>query len=172
MTAASGAGSVRVIGVGSRWRCDDAAGLVAARRIRELAPGGVAVSELEGEPISLLDLWEDTGAALVIDAVSSGSAPGTVHRVDAYAHRLPEPLAGSSTHTLGLAEAIELARALDRLPARLIVYGIEGERFEAGDALTAAVESGVEKAVAAVMDELEARHGAPLTQPPRTRART
>jgi hydrogenase maturation protease len=163
LTAGSGPGSVKVIGVGSRWRCDDAAGLVAARRIRELAPAGVGVTELEGEPVSLLDVWEGMHEALVIDAVSSGSAPGTVHRVDAHARRLPEPLAGSSTHTLGLAEAIELGRALDRLPARLIVYGIEGERFESGDAITPAVEAGIEETVTAVMGELDARHRAPLT---------
>ena len=31
---------------------------------------------------------------------------------------------------------MELARELDRLPARLVVYGIEGEDFEAGEGLT------------------------------------
>ena len=36
---------------------------------------------------------------------------------------------GSSTHALGLAEAMELARALGRLPP-VIVYGIEGKTFE------------------------------------------
>jgi hydrogenase maturation protease len=153
MTADSTAGDVKVIGVGNSWRCDDAAGLVAARRIRDLAPGGVVVTEFEGEPIALLDVWEGMTEVLVIDAVSSGAAPGTIHRVDTQTQVLPA-LAGPSTHTLSLAEAIELARALDRLPPRLIVYGIEGDRFEAGGELTPAVESAIDEAVAAVIDEL------------------
>ena len=152
MNAGSPPGRVKVIGVGNRWRSDDAAGLVCARRVRERAPRGVEVEELEGEPISLLDAWHGTDLAVVIDAVSSGSEPGTVHRVDARAKTLPKPLAGPSTHTLGLADVIELGRALDKLPARLIVYGIEGERFHAGGEVTLAVESGIEKAVTEVVN--------------------
>jgi hydrogenase maturation protease len=90
----------------------------------------------------------------VIDAVSSGAEPGTVHRFDASRTPLPASLRrASSTHALGLAEAIELGRALDRLPARVIVYGIEGERFEAGAALTPAVAAAVEAVAAAVQRE-------------------
>jgi hydrogenase maturation protease len=49
-----------------------------------------------------------------------------------------------------VAEAIELARELDRLPARLRVYAIEGSDFAAGARLTPAVE----RAVAALAGEL------------------
>jgi hydrogenase maturation protease len=126
-----------VIGVGNAARGDDAAGLIAARRL-----GGL---EHEGDPVALLDVWRGAELAVVIDAVSSGAEPGTVHRFDATAEPLPAHLRGSSsTHALGLAEAIELGRALGRLPARLIVYGIEGERFEAGTELTPAVAAAVE----------------------------
>ena len=37
---------------------------------------------------------------------------------------------------MGLPEAVALARELDRLPTRLIVYGIEGESFETGEGLS------------------------------------
>ena len=43
-----------------------------------------------------------------------------------------------------LPEAVELARELDRLPRRLVVYGIEGESFEAGEGLSPAVETTVD----------------------------
>ena len=33
----------------------------------------------------------------------------------------------SYTHTTGISETVELARALDQLPRRLIVFGIEGK---------------------------------------------
>jgi hydrogenase maturation protease len=143
-----------VIGIGNRWRSDDAAGLLAARRVRELAPEAVVVSELEGEPVSVLDALEDAGEAIVIDAVSSGAVPGTVHRVDAGAERLPQAFAGPSTHTIGLADAIELGRALDRIPRRLVVYGIEGERFEEGEGLTPAVAEAIEEVAAEVRAEV------------------
>jgi hydrogenase maturation protease len=51
-----------------------------------------------------------------------------------------------------VSDAIELTRALGRLPAQLEVYAIEGESFAAGDRLSPAVERAVE--------ELAARLGA------------
>jgi hydrogenase maturation protease len=135
---------VVVIGVGNAARGDDAAGLVVARRL-----GG---REHEGDPLALLDAWEGAATAVVIDAVSSGAAPGTVHRFEVGDAALPARLRSStSTHAVGLAEAIELARALDRLPPRLIVYGIEGERFTAGADLSPAVAAAVELVAAAVI---------------------
>ena len=132
-----------VIGLGNAARGDDAAGLTVARRV-----GGL---EHEGDPVALLDVWREADVAVVIDAVSSGAAPGTVHRFDATAAQLPAQLRGSSsTHALGLAEAIELGRTLGRLPGQLIVYGIEGERFEAGAELTPAVAAAVEAVAGAV----------------------
>ncbi len=144
---------VAVVGIGNEWRRDDAAGLVVARLLRGMP--GVAVIESEGEPIGLLDAWGDADAVILVDAVSSGAEPGTVHRIDAASSRLPSEL-GSSTHTVSLGEAVELARALHRLPANAVVYGIEGEDFTAGEGLTPRVERAAREVAAAVRRELEA----------------
>ena len=87
----------------------------------------------EGEPVGLIEDWSGADAVIVVDAVSSGAPPGTIHRLDPLSEPIPAALSQGSTHAFGLAETIELARTLDRLPARLTVYGIEGERFAAGD---------------------------------------
>ena len=82
----------------------------------------------EGEPIDLLDRWEGAGEVIVVDAVRSGAPAGTVHRLDRAGRADPAALRGS-THAFGLAETIELARALDRLPQRLTVYDPLRERL-------------------------------------------
>ena len=130
---------------------------MAARRIRERAPAGVQIRELEGEPVSLVDAWEGADHVFVLDAVRSGSPPGMVHRIDASTGPIPATLSAASTHTLGVGEAIELARALGRLPTRLVLYGIEAERIAAGAELTPAVAGAVDDAVARVLAELEGR---------------
>jgi hydrogenase maturation protease len=156
--SASRSGRPMLIGIGNRWRSDDAAGLIAARRARSRVPAGMPVVELEGEPVGLLDAWEDADAAVVVDAVRSGAGPGTIHRVDAHRDSLPEPVSGgASTHALGLAEAIELGRVLDRLPARLVVIGIESESFEAAEGLSARVDAAIEPAVELALDALSPR---------------
>jgi hydrogenase maturation protease len=129
-----------VIGVGNEWRRDDAAGLVVARRLRERTPRAVRVIEHEGEPLDLLEEWSAAEAAIVIDAVNSGAEPGTIHRVDALATKLPAELFRGSTHALGVAEAVELGRALERLPGRLLVLGIEAKRVDAGAGLSPEVD--------------------------------
>ena len=51
--------------------------------------------------------------------------------------------AGSSAHALGICEAIELARALGQLPARVVVYVIESRRGLPGAGLSPEVEQAV-----------------------------
>jgi hydrogenase maturation protease len=136
---------MNVIGLGNDWRRDDGAGLEVARRL-----GGV---QLSGEPIGLIEVLDGEDEVVLVDAVRSGADPGTVHVFEAGAEPLPATLFGAtSTHTLGLAEAVELARSLGRLPRRVLVYGIEGADFAFGKGLTPPVAG----AAAAVIEEVEA----------------
>jgi hydrogenase maturation protease len=52
---------------------------------------------------------------------------------------VPAGAVRSSTHAFGVCDAIELARALGRLPERLEVYAIEGTDFAVGGTMTPAV---------------------------------
>ena len=133
-----------VIGVGNAWRGDDGAGLAVARRLRELSPPYVDVRAIEGDATSLMDAWAGADRVVVVDAAQSGAAPGSVRRFDAHAAALPVRALRSSTHAFGVPDAIELARALGRLPAMLDVYAIEGASFAAGDGLTPPVERAAE----------------------------
>ncbi len=145
-----------MIGVGNPWRCDDGAGLAVARLLAGTLPEGVEVLEREGEPASLIDAWEGAESVWLADAISSGAATGTIRRLDASEQELPPELFRTSTHHLGLAEAVELARALGKLPRRLVVYGVEGARFEIGDELTPEVQRGSAQAAEAIREEVRA----------------
>jgi hydrogenase maturation protease len=135
-----------VIGVGNALRRDDAAGLQIAQRVRARADrADLSVRELEGEPLSLLEMWAGADAVVLVDAIRSGGRPGTIHRLDASRQPLPAALrSSSSTHALGISEAIELARALRRLPRRVLVFGVEGRRFDAGTELSHELEAALD----------------------------
>ncbi len=150
-----------VIGVGNALRHDDAAGLEVARRVRALVdPARVAVIEHEGEQSALLDIWEGAAAVVLVDAIRSGAPAGTIHRVDASEQPLPASSWGSSsTHAIGVAEAIELARALGCLPAQVMVYGIEGLRFDAGVGLSKEVRDAIGMFTEAVSREVRSMTG-------------
>src|SRR5262249_43771176 len=129
--------AVIVIGLGNEFRHDDAAGLIAARRLREQ---GIAAEEHEGDLATLIDRWKGIDHLILVDAVSSGAPPGTLHRIDASTTPLPRELFRSSTHALGLPEAVELSRTLGTLPNCVVVFGLEGGDFTAGVGLTPEVE--------------------------------
>ena len=75
--------------------------------------------------------------------------------LDATHEPLPAGFTGTSTHAFSLAQAIELGRALGRLPERLLVVGIEGEGFEAGAGPGAAVAAALEHGAAEVLARLD-----------------
>jgi len=135
--------SVVVIGVGNALRHDDAAGLRVVRSLSARARAeGIAVHEQQGEPLALLDIWQGADAVVLVDAINSGGAPGSIRRLDASSAPLPARLRGpSTTHAIGVGEAIELARALHRLPERVVLFGVEGRRFDAGEGLSDELEA-------------------------------
>ena len=147
-------GAVLVIGIGNAYRGDDAAGLAVAEWIRAAAPQDVTVVRHEGEPISLLETWDQAREVYLVDAVSSDGEPGNVYRFDVTAEPLAARLRPRGTHALGVADTIELARALGRLPRRLVSYGIEGGCFATGASLSPRVREAVAVASERLLAEL------------------
>jgi hydrogenase maturation protease len=143
---------VRVIGCGSP-RGDDAVAWEVIRRLgEERLVAGVALHAVEGGH-QLLDLLDGRGTLLLIDAVSSGAAPGTIHRFDW--PKLPiESLRPGSTHDLGPGEALRLAGTLGLLPPRVVVWGIEAACFEPRTEIAAAVVAVVPELARRVAEEL------------------
>jgi chromosome partitioning protein len=93
--------------------------------------------------------------ALLYDAVSSGAKPGTIYRFDAVAQPIPAKFFQYSTHAFGVAGAIELARVMHHLPENLIVYGVEGNNFQAGTVISPELDAAAEEVVASILKECE-----------------
>ena len=130
-----------IIGCGNLDRGDDAAGVLVARRLLAL---GIKAEEQSGESFALMDCWQGSESVIVVDAICSDRVPGEVKIWDAVASPLPKAAMQCSTHAFGVYEAVELARALGRLPNQLLIYGIEGKQFAPGSPLIAEVEKAVE----------------------------
>lgn len=144
-----------VIGVGNPYRGDDGAGPEVARRVRTLVPEWVEVVEHDGEPAGLLDLWEDATLAVVVDAVRSSTRnPGGFHRVEVDAGVSDLPAMAVSSHGVGPGDAVELARAVDRLPDRLVLYAIEGANFSHGVGLSPELEASITAVADRIVEEV------------------
>ncbi len=148
-----------VVGLGNPDRGDDGVGPAVARAVAALGPPGVRVAEHE-DPTALLDLWAARDVAVVVDAVRSGRPPGSLVRLETGSAGRPLPAsvwAGTGrggTHALGLAAAVGLGRALDRMPRRVVLLGVEGDSYEHGSGLSPRVDAALPCAVDAVLDVL------------------
>ena len=143
-----------VIGLGNDYRGDDAVGHVVARRLKAIAGDAVRVLEESGEGAALIETWKGADFVILIDAVYSGGTAGTIYRFDGKMEPIPGSFFHYSTHAFSVAEAVELARALNQLPRRLVVYGIEGKTFDAGVGLSPEVETAADEVLRSVKEEL------------------
>ena len=140
--------SVVVAGFGTEYRRDDGVGAAVAARLAG-RPGITDIGPV-ADPLDLLGRWDDADLAVVVDALRSGAAPGTLRTVE-LPDGAPAPAAATSTHGIGLAGVVRLARAVGRAPGRVVVVGIEGADFGQGTGLTPAVSAAVPDAVTEVL---------------------
>jgi hydrogenase maturation protease len=143
-----------VVGLGAVYRGDDAVGPTIAAAVRQ-SPGLPDLEIIEQEdPTLLIETWVNRDLVVVADAVRSGAPVGTLHVVRT-GPGLPPIGTGyghdGSTHEWGLASALELARAMDRMPKQVVVVGIEVLDFTWGAALTPAVAEAIPVAVREVL---------------------
>jgi hydrogenase maturation protease len=146
---------VVVIGIGNEFRRDDGAGLAVVAVARPRLPEGVRVVESDGEPSRLLEAWAGAGTVVVADAVRTGAPAGTIHRLELGRDALPTARGVGSSHALGLGEAAHLGAAMGRLPARLVLIGIEPVELGEGPGLSDAVARAVSAAASRLVHEVE-----------------
>lgn len=92
--------------------------------LAEAPPPNCEVIAADRPGSTLVDLLDGADAAILIDAVRSGAPPGTIHEIKF------DELGGAATrlvssHDLGVAAAIQLARRLGRGPSVGRIIGIE-----------------------------------------------
>ena len=143
-----------VVGIGNPDRGDDALGWMIVRSLRTRVPADVRVVEVDGEASALLAELQQARQAWLVDAARSGTIPGTIHRLDCSTADLPMPPGTVSSHGFGVAEAIALARALDTLPPRCIVYAIEATQFTIGATPSTAVTLAAHQVAERILAEL------------------
>lgn len=139
------AGHRLLIGIGNPRRGDDAAGRAVARLLAERAAPGLVVRESSGEATSLMEAWAGFDDVVLVDACRGAGPPGSVHVFDADEVDRIASLRHASSHSLGVAAAIGLARALGTLPAQLVVYAVEARDTAVGERLSPEVDAAVRR---------------------------
>ena len=146
---------IMVLGLGNPDRGDDGIGVRVARQLAGRLSPDVELLTCQSDMLSLIEDWAGIDALVCIDATTTMGTPGRVHRIDLATGELPLDIISTSSHALGLGEAIHLARALQRAPRHIVVYAIEGSCFDRGAPLSAAVTAAAEEVVDQVVADVD-----------------
>jgi hydrogenase maturation protease len=153
-----------VIGLGNPILRDDSVGLRVVRALRDRLDGvpRVEVAEDFHGGLRLMERLIGFDRAVVIDAIVTGAAPGTLHVMSGDGRPTQR---SASAHDVDLTTALAVGRqAGARLPAAedILVVGIEAEDvLEFGEQLSQAVEAAIPRAVEVVLTHLTSEREAP-----------
>lgn len=144
-----------VVGLGNPIMADDGLGLAALERLREGWEVPAEVTLVDGGTwgMKLLPLIEEAEALVLLDAVRATRSPGTFIRLERdelpryFSHKI-------SPHQIDLREVLAVAELRGRLPARIVVIGVEPEVVEMRHGLSPSVEARVDDVVGAAVDRL------------------
>lgn len=153
-----------ILGIGNLVMTDDGIGVRVAQELarRYRFPDDVKVLDGGTLGLDLLPHLEGVGRLLIVDAVMTGEAPGTVVRLEG--EQIPAVFATKlSPHQMGLQDLLSVAALLGHAPAEMVLLGVQPAELEIGDALSPAVERALEPLISRCLAELAAWHILPFS---------
>lgn len=143
-----------VLGLGNVLLGDDGVGAAAVTRLQaEYAwPDTARVFDGGTLGLSLLPWVEQADAVILVDAVRTDDAPGTLVRLDG-ADVPPAVATRLSPHQVGVADLLDGARWRGRYPTRLVLLGVVPESIELAVGLSRDVASALAPLVDRVVEE-------------------
>ncbi len=147
-----------VLGIGNIILSDEAVGVRAVEALQAGwdLPEGVGAIDGGTSGMELIEDLSHLDFLLVLDAVRTGAAPGTLARIDGDA--IPVFFRSKlSPHQIALPDVLASLELLNAMPKEIVVIGVEFESLELGLEMTPAVAAQVPVVAAMAADELARR---------------
>jgi len=146
-----------LLGIGNILMNDDAAGVLVVQHLAEKFNFSEELTLLDGGTLGLdlLPYLEGVDRLLVVDAVETGGATGTLVRLTGA--DIPLALATKvSPHQMGLKDLLLVADLQGHAPAEMVLWGVQPGSIEMDLQLSPEVARGVETLKEKVLQELAA----------------
>jgi hydrogenase maturation protease len=162
------AATAAVIACGNPTRTDDGVGAEVLRRLaaRGLGadPSRVALLDAGTDGVAVMFAARGCRRLIVVDASSSGSAPGSIFEIPGHG-LAPSPTRPLASHDFRWEDALAAGRRIfgDAFPTDVTVFLIEAQSLDFGVGLTPLVQAAAAKVarrIAALLDETSALESA------------
>jgi hydrogenase maturation protease len=148
--------AILVLGIGNLIMSDDGIGVRVVQRLTERYRFPAEVTVIDGGTLGLdlLPRLEGVTKLLLVDAIETGSAPGTMVRLAG--EEIPLALETKlSLHQMGLKDLLAVAMLQGFAPEEMVLWGVQPELIEMGMELSAAVAARQETLEGEVLRQLE-----------------
>lgn len=143
-----------IIGLGNPLRGDDGVGVRLVKELNERTlPHNVDVVDGGTQGLGLINLMENRQRVILVDAADIGQRPGEFARFTPDEVLLPGNDQHLSIHAAGLRDALLLAQALNKLPPKVIIFGVQPKQLDWDTGLSREVEASLPGLLAAVLIE-------------------
>jgi hydrogenase maturation protease len=143
-----------IVGLGNPLRGDDGAGVrVAEALAAKPLPREVEVVDGGTEGLGIVSLMAGRRRVIFVDAAEMDRSPGHFVRFTPDEVHLSKDDQHLSVHAAGLRDALLLARALDRMPDEVIIFGVQPATIDWDSELSPQVEAALPGLIEAVLAE-------------------
>lgn len=144
-----------VIGVGNTILSDDGVGVHAARLLQSdpRVPPGITILDGGTIGLELVPYAYDASRVLLLDAMNSGKAPGTLARMTG--EDLLATKTGWSAHQLGVADLIAALALVSTRHQDIVVLGVQPANTDWGTTLSPDVEAALAPLIEAALAQLQ-----------------
>lgn len=144
-----------IAGIGSPHG-DDQAGWLVVDRLCEKNGFHIETQKLS-TPLELLDKIEGLDCLVCIDAIEGDEPHGSINR-HVWPFETSWQIRNQSTHGMDLVSVLKIAESMNMLPAKVILWTIEGRSWETGAEISSVVENELISLVSCVEQELLITH--------------
>ncbi len=145
-----------IIGMGNLLMGDDGLGIhVVAALKKEKLPLNVAIFDGVARAFDVLEYMEGSDRAVIVDAYKKGGAPGSIYRFSFDpADEMQDNALNLGMHDMNFLDALKTGKDFYRLPAEIVIIGVEPETLECGFGLSAELTRALPAILAAVKSVL------------------
>jgi len=145
--------SIKIIAVGNDLYGDDGVGTVVLQMLEQI-PEMKDIELIDGatDALGLIDHFSCTDHVIIVDAAQMGEKPGTVKIFNREEIKLKIKMDHLSVHGISLAETFDIAQAVNSLPKKITIIGVEPQNIGISQKLSEIVKHSIPEVVSNVIN--------------------
>jgi hydrogenase maturation protease len=146
---------IAVLGVGNLIMSDEGVGVRAVEKLEreQLLPAWIACIDGGTSTHELLDSLDRLELLVIVDAMASSAAPGTVVRLEGA--EIPSAFSNKlSPHQHGINDLLATLKLVGSAPARVVLFGVVPERISLGMELSPVVAAALPELCRSIVSEV------------------